>query len=229
MSPRPNATRAYRDAHKVMLRRRRLRWLAALACTSSAAAMLTGCGDPRSPRTAAAPETEQVMVYKSLDDCKAQEWDESLCDSAFADAQAARETQTGYGQKAQCEAEYGVGNCESRSHAGGSWFLPIMAGYMLHSSVNRMSNSAYQDHKRREQGGGAYPVYVDRNGQTSTYNGRSVVPLGYRVPAGAASLPSRLTVQNDPSGRGFVAAGTYRAETRGGFGRTSSFRGGCCG
>jgi uncharacterized protein YgiB involved in biofilm formation len=52
-----------------------------------------------------------------------------------------------FSQKQQCEQEFGAGNCESRQEAGGgSFFMPMMMGYMVGSmlSGNRFSQPVYR-------------------------------------------------------------------------------------
>lgn len=231
-----NSTRAYRADYLARLNRRKARWVAALATTVSAVAMLTGCDDPQATQAPPVAQTEQMRVYKTLDECKAAQDDDKLCETAFAEAWQWQEQQPGYTAKQQCEAEYGVGNCESRANpSGGNWFVPLMAGMMMSNAMSRMSQDQYLREKERERGGGAYPVYVNSRGQVSSYGAGGLRPMGYRVTPGG-SVPAYMDVERDPSGRGYAARGTYsktetgyRASSRGGFGKSSSFRGSCCG
>jgi uncharacterized protein YgiB involved in biofilm formation len=231
-----NSTRAYRAHYMAELKRRRSRWLAILACTSSALAMLGGCGNP-SPQNRAwdAPATEDVLVYNSLSECKAAQADDRICDEAQSDAAAWQNRQPGFSQKEQCEAEYGVGHCETRS--GGGWFVPAMAGFMLARSLDGMNIDGYRHRKTSYGYAPSYPVYVNNKGYMSTYGSGGARPLGYHVPQNSAgrTLPGRIAVQPDPSGGGYAAPGTYTgrptttASSRGGFGGSSAAHGGCCG
>ncbi|WKL56727.1 DUF1190 domain-containing protein [Asticcacaulis sp. ZE23SCel15] len=202
-------------------------------------AMLSACG-PQTPAPQAAPPTEQMLVYKTLDECKAAQDDDTLCETAFAEAWQWQEQQPGFTAKQQCEAEYGAGNCESRANpSGGNWFVPLMAGYMMSNAMNNMSRNAYMRERERGNHSGAYPVFVNRGGQVSTYGGSGTRPLGYSVAPtanGSRALPSPMDLQADPSGRGYAARGTYgdtnnryQASSRGGFGKSSTSRGSCCG
>ncbi|MFT3995847.1 MAG: DUF1190 domain-containing protein [Asticcacaulis sp.] len=235
-----NSTKAYRAGYLASLNRRKARWIGALAGTVSALAMLSACDAPQNSVSQDPPPTEQMRVYKTLDECKAAQSDDQLCETAFAEAWQWQDQQPGYTEKQQCEAGYGEGNCESRANpAGGSWFVPLMAGFMMSSAMNNMSRNAYE--RERERGGhsGAYPVFVNRSGDVMTYNGSGTRQLGYRVSPTAYSgrgLPPYVDVQRDPSGRGYVARspegtpGTrYQASSRGGFGKSSVSRGSCCG
>ncbi|ESQ78295.1 DUF1190 domain-containing protein [Asticcacaulis sp. YBE204] len=225
-----NATKAYQSRYKAEVNRRRARQAAMLAGTVSVLAMLGACDSPQS--SAPTPTTEQMLVYKTLDECKAAQADDKLCETAFAEAWGWQGQQTGYSEKGRCEAEYGEGHCESRATAsGGSWFVPLMAGVMLSNRMNNMSYDSYRRERERDGHSGAYPVYVNRRGDVSTYAGSGMRPLGYSLTS--SGLPSRMDVEADPSGRGYVAKGTsdsrYRASSRGGFGKSSTMRGGCCG
>lgn len=233
-----NSTKAYRAGYLTSLNRRKARWIGVLAGTVSTLAMLSACDAPPAPEPQAPPPTEQMLVYKTLDECKAAQADDTLCETAFAEAWQWQEQQPGYTAKQQCEAEYGVGNCESRANpSGGNWFVPLMAGYMMSNAMNNMSRNAYMRDKERGAHSGAYPVYVNRGGQVSTYGGSGSRPLGYNAtptPNGRGGLPSRMDLQTDPSGRGYVARGSstnsrYQPASRGGFGKSSVARGSCCG
>ncbi|MDC7684836.1 DUF1190 domain-containing protein [Asticcacaulis sp. BYS171W] len=217
-----NATKAYQSRYKAELKRRHTRRAGILAGTVSALAMLSACDSPEP--SAPTPTTEQMLVYKTLDECKAAQADDKLCETAFAEAWQWQGQQPAYSEKARCEAEYGEGHCESRATAsGGSWFVPLMAGVML---SNRMNNASYDTYRReREYNGysGAYPVYVNRRGDISTYGGSGMRPLGYSLTS--SGLPSRMNVE---TARG-TSDSRYRASSRGGFGKSSTARGGCCG
>ncbi len=238
MTTAPNSTRTFRSQYMALLSRRRLRWLGALTCTSSALAMLAGCDSSTPQQQVRIDPTEQTIVYKSLDECKAAQADNRVCDLAMDEAKEWQDQQPGYSLKQQCEEEYGYGNCERRSSGGNNWFVPAMAGFMLSNAMNNMSYDNYRRAQRdRDYAGYSYPVYVNNRGYVSTYSGRGNQPLGYKVSGSGrkADLPRNFNVQSDPSGAGYTAPGTYSRKTsyksssRGGFGKSASARGGCCG
>lgn len=232
-----NSTKAYRAGYLASLNRRKARWVGVLAGSASALAMLSACDAPQPAAPPPPPATEQMSVYKTLDECKAAQDDDKLCETAFAEAWQWQEQQPGYTAKQQCEAEYGVGNCESRANpSGGSWFVPLMAGFMMSNAMNRMSQGQYVRERERDQRGGSYPVYVNRRGDVSSYGAGGLRPMGYRVSDTTGTLPRNMEVQRDPSGRGYAARGTYgssdsryQPSSRGGFGKSSVSRGSCCG
>ncbi|ESQ91313.1 hypothetical protein ABAC460_07030 [Asticcacaulis sp. AC460] len=149
-----NSTRAYRTRHMGEMKRRRARWLALLACTTSAVAMLGGCGNPAPSQAGWDNGNNDAIVYKSLDECKAAQTDDRICDEAMAEA-AAVQGQHQFSRKEQCEAEYGAGHCESRG--GGSWFVPALTGFMLARAMNGADLDTYR--RRRNDGYTSAPVY----------------------------------------------------------------------
>ena len=80
-----------------------------------------------------------ATFFSKVEDCIAVKG-ESTCRDGFAKsekefvAEAPRFT-----KKEQCEAEFGAGNCETRQAGAGtgSFFMPMMMGYMLGNAFNR--------------------------------------------------------------------------------------------
>jgi len=231
-----NSTKAYKAGYLSFLNRRKARWIGVLVGTVSALAMLTACDAPQPDAPPPAPP-EQMLVYKTMDECKAAQDDDKLCEKAFAEAWQWQEQQSGYTGKQQCEAEFGAGNCESRANpSGGNWFVPLMAGFMMSSAMNRRSQYPSEQEREQEQQGGAYPVYINRQGNVSSYGGGRLRPMGYQVSPTTGALPRSMMVQRDPSGHGYVARSTYSSadsrlqpSSRGGFGQSGVSRGSCCG
>ncbi|MSO64939.1 MAG: DUF1190 domain-containing protein [Alphaproteobacteria bacterium] len=115
-----------------------------LVLLGSASLALAACDDSRVPTDA--------KFFGSLSECKTA-FDDATCESKFKEADQARVDQgPRFTRKEECESRYGAGNCETRTDtsSGGSFFLPLMAGYMM---GNLLGN--------RAQG---YPVYRDRDG-----------------------------------------------------------------
>jgi len=98
-----------------------------------------------------------------------------------------------YSRKEECEAEFGIGHCETRGEGSGSFFMPMMMGYMLGNMM----------------GGGWYgPVYRGRdNAAFTTTAGGSTYNVG----------------SFNGSGRGaaFSSSGAITQVARGGFGASS--------
>ena len=182
--------------------------------TSVSAWALASCSEQ-----APAPKavTETAPIFTTVAECVAGGNTEQLCKTSIDQAQAAVPK---FSAKAQCEAEYGVGNCESRSSSnGGSWFGPAMAGFfvgqMLSNNGGGYSNgyeAGRRDEERRR--GSAAPVIVGRNGALSS-NGRSLGVNATRNASGSYVAPRQATVSR-----------SYTSSTsRGGFGRSAGARG----
>jgi len=132
---------------------------------------LSGCGDS---------EIDSA-VYQNFAECvQSGLYDQARCEADYRQALAAHvQTAPAYTSQRDCEAEFGVGQCEARSAetlgmqqaansqsnetvqaGGGSFFLPMMAGYMMGSMLsgnNRMAPQALY----RQNGQGAF---VNGNG-----------------------------------------------------------------
>ena len=69
---------------------------------------------------------------------------EAACREAFAKSEGSWAAEAPrFNQKEQCEAEFGAGNCETRESRGssGSFFMPMMMGYMM---GNRFNSPVYR-------------------------------------------------------------------------------------
>ena len=163
-----------------MASRRRSAYVGFSILTLSAAS-LAGCDRP-----------EQPKVYSSVADCRA-EHPGQACDTAWQVSVGEHDqTAPRYTRKEECEAQYGVGHCESRE--GGGIFMPMMAGFVLGQMIN---GGGYGGGYGRYVG---HPVFFAPGG-------------GYRAPAFGAG-ESMFTRS------GFTTRGGFgqTAGMRGGFG-----------
>ena len=160
---------------------------------------------------------EQQKIYKNVAECEADDAnkDKATCKVAFAESEKALPR---YTAKAQCEAQYGTGNCESRSEShgggGGGFFVPAMVGFMVGQALANNAH-AYQ------------PVYVGNGG--GLYAGGR--PLGYNAtPVYDAngnrhySAPRSVVVNNNYGASvPTTAPATAKPDVkRGGFGATQA-------
>ena len=77
---------------------------------------------------------QEAMVFTSLNDCKYQMPEHAeQCEIAYQQAlQDAAETAPKFGSRQDCEYDFGAEQCvEYRGNGGNSWFMPLMAGYMI--------------------------------------------------------------------------------------------------
>lgn len=192
--------------------------------TSVSAWALASCSEPTPAPKAV---TETAPIFTTVAECVAGGNTEQLCKTSIEQAQAAVPR---FSAKAQCEAEYGVGNCESRSssNGGGDWFGPAMAGFFVGQMMNGgiggggNYNRGYEEGRRDEErrNGGSYargsaaPVIVGRGGALSS-GGRSLGVTATRNSNGTYSAPRQATVT-----RSYTSS-----TTRGGFGRSAGARG----
>lgn len=130
------------------VRRPRFRKAMPMATTLSVSVGLSGCAPP--------PQQEEAGIYRNAEECEQQYPDQTqLCEQVFRSARMDHlVTAPRFDGLAECEADFGVGNCEpapedtlsddtgsapSQSSFGGSWFMPMMMGYMLGNLVGGRS------------------------------------------------------------------------------------------
>jgi uncharacterized protein YgiB involved in biofilm formation len=105
-----------------------------------------------------------------------------------------------FSRQEECEAQFGVGHCETRGEGGGSVFMPIMMGYMLGHMM----------------GGGWYgPVYRGRDNAAYTTAGGRTYNVGSFSGSGTSTA--------------FKSSGAITQVARGGFGASSRAYGGSSG
>lgn len=95
-----------------------------LAVGISSVFIAAGCADNREP----------AMVFTSLNDCQSQlpQYTQQ-CEIAYQQAlEDAADTAPKFNSRGDCEYDFGEQQCvEYRNNSGGSWFMPLMAGYMI--------------------------------------------------------------------------------------------------
>jgi uncharacterized protein YgiB involved in biofilm formation len=214
---------------------KRSRQLALTTLMAAAAVNLTACGDqPPSEaltwddtfqQTADAGGDVDALAYDNVDACKtADEIPDAECDSSWLAAQNEHVANgPKFGDKAACEAEYGEGNCETRtSSGGGSFFMPFLAGMVVSNMMNPGRGSYYR-------GAG---LYRDRYGRLNTpyggsagglyrdpMTGRTRIPRSSIEPPAAARYAPPASARAAPSPRSrVVSRGGFRSSGRSGFG-----------
>jgi uncharacterized protein YgiB involved in biofilm formation len=122
----------------------------------SLSAALAGCDRP-----------EQPKVYSSVTDCRAEHPGQACDDAWKASVGEHDSTAPRFTQKEQCEAQYGVGHCESRQ---GGVFMPLMAGFVLGQMMNRnqygYGGGGYIGHPVMFAPGGGYRAPAFREGES---------------------------------------------------------------
>lgn len=96
-----------------------------LVLLGSASIALAACGEDGPPQDA--------KFFSNVTECSAVYSDASCREAETAAKKAITEEAPRFARKEECEAEFGVGNCETKETAGGggSFFMPLLMGYMM--------------------------------------------------------------------------------------------------
>ncbi|PIJ49481.1 hypothetical protein BL250_12925 [Erwinia sp. OLTSP20] len=171
------------------------RHLTPVALAISAVFMLAGCEQ----------SDETVSMYQNADDCsKANPGQSEQCKTSYNNAlKEAEKTAPKYASREDCVAEFGEGQCQPASQAsagGGSFWMPLMAGYMM----GRMMGGGYAQQ----------PLFTSRN-PASPANGKFVDATGRSygsATSGRTTSVAKSALTPKPP--------TTTTVTRGGFGET---------
>lgn len=122
--------------------------------------MLAGCGE----------DPAEAVVFSSPEECASLVTSTSA-DQCYADYRAAQalhpQVAPKYLNKAECENDFGSGQCEAapQQHASGSFFMPMMMGYMAGQMFNRQGGAMPNPAQQEERTGGAAGAAANaRNG-----------------------------------------------------------------
>jgi len=160
-----------------------------LVLLGGASVVLAACDDGGLP-------SKDAHFYPSVNECTA-DLGAKACEDAKAAADKAHVAEAPrFDEKQQCEQEFGSGNCESRQEAGGgSFFMPMMMGYMVGSMMRG--------------GGFSQPVYRGPGNTAVMPSGGRMLDVGRFDGANAGARP------------GFRPAAQIAPVSRGGFGSTA--------
>jgi uncharacterized protein YgiB involved in biofilm formation len=147
-----------------------------LALLGSASALaLAACDEPKDPLVG------NKDFFQDPAQC-ARTYDDATCKAAFAQAQEEHaRTAPKFGSREECEAKFGVGNCQwgqalpgqQASSGGGGFFMPMMMGYMLGNMMNRGAAGVPPTSGvagSRPSGFSSSPVYRDTSNTVYTGN-----------------------------------------------------------
>lgn len=190
----------------------------ALVLMGSAPLLLAAC--------AKQPEVQTSEgLFTSVEACAAETMNPSLCRQAFEDAQAqADAVAPRYASTAECEAEFGEGQCATRQHAGGSFVGPMMAGFVLSQMMGARGAAAAPGAAPAAPGASAAgaPGAAPRTGAGAPTPARS-------QPAFLSNQSGWLRPQAAPGGGTALARTALQPDraptvSRGGFGRSGAGR-----
>ena len=174
-----------------MRRLMRSRTLHVTSLMATASFSLAACGSPQVKM----PEPEpQALAYTSWAECKAaNDISDTECDAAeTAAAKQRAESGPRYASKAECEGSWGPSQCEPLNNNGGSFFTPLLTGFVVGQLLSgggyRGGGALYRDRDNRYSngfGGG----YLSRDYATgrNVANGREYGNVARQAPARAQS------------------------------------------
>ena len=158
------------DTNSAMRRMKRSKILQVSSLMATAGFTLAACGSPPQ-QTATAPEGEwdaPSPAYSSVQACVSSGEPAQECEAAFKAASAeAAETAPRFASQQDCEQEWGQGQCQQTEHKGSSFFMPMLAGFMM----ARMMNGGQQL--------GARPMGTERAQQVDNNRSRAVSRGGF--------------------------------------------------
>lgn len=176
---------------------------------------LSGCGD----------SGEEVTLIRSVQECmNLTGMDVRECEAAYQ--QAERESEAAaekFESLNDCERDYGSGSCAQGS---GSWFVPMMTGYILAEVVDEVGDAAKK--RRRYKTMGVYRndrenEYYTTTGapltSTTRYGSYKVDPKAITPSAEMLRTASKVKTRGTRSTR--MSYGSAKSSSRGGFGSTS--------
>ena len=175
------------------------------ACGGDAPAP-TQWGDP--PAAAASAVPEDGAAFASVEECKAAgEFAPAECDAAYATAQADAPK---FNDRQTCEERYGVDQCVPRNSGGGSFFTPLLTGFIIGQALNNFGGGrgygGFYGRDRDRYFGGGYGGYGGGYRPGGYVTGRDT---RYRPPTTQA--PTRAQSRSAVVSRGGFGGGGGRS------------------
>ncbi|MDP4944436.1 MAG: DUF1190 domain-containing protein [Alishewanella sp.] len=153
---------------------KRSRKAALIFMVPAATLLLQGCGQEK---------TVEAQVYNTPDECAAFYNPPAQCQAAFEEAAALHpQVAPRYANKQECEADFGAGSCETapqQQSAQGSFFMPMMMGFMAGQMLNRGgmgAQSPQQSSAAARNSVPTQPLYKSRDDR-STFRTASNAPV----------------------------------------------------
>ncbi|TFG46877.1 MAG: DUF1190 domain-containing protein [Dehalococcoidia bacterium] len=160
---------------------------------------LTACGSQ-----------EEVQVVNSVEECASKtELNLAECEAAYEQAQAeAERTGPKYSSTAQCEEEFGRGQCgQSRS---GGFFMPMMTGFMVGQMLSGSSRSYNPVYRYNRPNSSMHNRIMTADGKVIGKPGQR----SYRV--NKSTMKSKPTATRTVSRGGFGAVASAKSSWGGG-------------
>lgn len=179
----------------------------ALALSVSMA--LVGCG------------SDTGKIYKTVSECAADNpGNTSLCETAYQNSlNEAERSGPKYKTKSDCSSDFDRSQCVS--HSNGSWFAPMMAGFMIGNLLDQRRGYAYQPIYTSYRYGS--PLY----GTWHSTDGMSYGSTSYRtVSTNSNTFKSKPAVSRTISRGGFGSVAKAKASWSSARSSSGGFKGG---
>ncbi|UTP40848.1 DUF1190 domain-containing protein [Phenylobacterium sp. LH3H17] len=181
---------------------------------AGASLSVAACDDPPAAarwdqNSVAQGEQVETFQYADLDSCKtANQIPDAECDTAYAKALEDNDKSAPrFEAKATCEETYGEGNCVPRGSGGGSFFTPLLAGFVIGQMFDGGGNRYYR-------GTG---LYRGRDGYTTGWGGKlgrdyatgrtTIGKYGIDPPDSVRQAPPRMQTRTSVVSRGGFGGG----------------------
>ncbi len=133
-------------------------------------------------------EPVTTAVYKDAEECAAFYNPPESCKAEFAKAEALhQQVAPKYQTQAECEADFGTGNCpqpQQQQASSGGFFMPMMMGFLAGQMLNKSSSA--------KQYVPTQPLYKSKD-DLSTFRTANNQPVA-RQTGPATVMPSRMQV-----------------------------------
>ncbi|HZG47523.1 MAG TPA: DUF1190 domain-containing protein [Allosphingosinicella sp.] len=186
---------------------KRSRGVALTTLTATAGTLtLTGCGDD--------PMVEG-QVFPTVAECVAAGTPQGECQEAYNQALADNQNDAPrFESQDLCEGEFGGGQCQQRAEGGGSFWVPLLAGFVI---ANAIDDVDFDRKKKRKYA----PIYMSRANGNYYYGGSNYGPMSRTSSGRYGFAPATL---DRPVSAPRVQSRSDIA-SRGGFGGRASSRG----
>lgn len=190
------------------MKRKRSQTLKLTTMLAGAASLSVGACDDAPPATkwdaSAGREQVEALQYASLDACKAaDEVPDPECESAYQAAVADDKNAPRFSDAKSCEDIYGQGQCVPRGYGGGSFFTPLLTGFIIGQMLDGGGRRYYRGTGLYRQdgfyGGGGYVTgwggQVNRDYRTGrTVVSRDAIEPSRSIRQAPPKVQSRTTV-----------------------------------
>lgn len=212
--------------------RKRSRLVALTTLTALGAATLSACGGAADPEEARLSEAQygpgvDAFPYQSVEQCRSDnKVPDQECDRAAAAALAQNdEGAPRFESQNLCEEQFGSGECVQRTAGGGSFFTPLLTGFvigqMLDGGRSRYRYSGLYRDRRRDiyyTGGGAGGGWLYRDPRTGTTR---VGSRALQPPVATPRVQTRSSVVSRGGFGGRASMNASASRSGGGWGRGS--------